>query len=100
MPQKPPWPSCKVSALVPESSRFEPDSTENPPCMGSVARQIIRSWQTSFPWCSVGVRRADANMRSSSSDRCSKLRAPSQNSPRVASKRGVNITKPNLSMPQ
>ncbi|GBL80711.1 hypothetical protein AVEN_70452-1, partial [Araneus ventricosus] len=35
-----------------------------------------------------------AQVVSSSSDRCSKLRGPSQNSPRVASKRNVNKTKP------
>ncbi|GBM76070.1 hypothetical protein AVEN_167490-1 [Araneus ventricosus] len=34
-----------------------------------------------------------AQVSSSSSDRGSKLRGPSQNSPRVASKRDVNITK-------
>ncbi|GBM17255.1 hypothetical protein AVEN_223794-1 [Araneus ventricosus] len=34
-----------------------------------------------------------AQVSSSSSDRGSKLQGPSQNSPRVASKRGVNITK-------
>ncbi|GBO11827.1 hypothetical protein AVEN_224339-1 [Araneus ventricosus] len=36
-----------------------------------------------------------AQVSSSSSDRGSKLRGPSQNSPRVASKRDVNITKLN-----
>ncbi|GBM28655.1 hypothetical protein AVEN_629-1 [Araneus ventricosus] len=35
-----------------------------------------------------------AQVSSSSSDRGSKLRGPSQNSPRVASKRDINITKP------
>ncbi|GBM09798.1 hypothetical protein AVEN_234637-1 [Araneus ventricosus] len=37
-----------------------------------------------------------AQVSSSSSDHGSKLRGPSQNSPRVASKWDVNITKPNL----
>ncbi|GBN72378.1 hypothetical protein AVEN_76571-1 [Araneus ventricosus] len=37
-----------------------------------------------------------AQVSSSSSDRDSKLRGPSQNSPRVASKRDVNITKTKL----
>ncbi|GBL72603.1 hypothetical protein AVEN_127866-1 [Araneus ventricosus] len=36
-----------------------------------------------------------AQVSSSSPDRGSKLRGPSENSPRVASKRDVNITKPN-----
>ncbi|GBM03515.1 hypothetical protein AVEN_95408-1 [Araneus ventricosus] len=30
-----------------------PDSTEDPPCMGPVARQIIRSGQISSRWCGV-----------------------------------------------
>ncbi|GBM18612.1 hypothetical protein AVEN_110279-1 [Araneus ventricosus] len=37
--------------------------------------------------------RVPSQVSSSSSDRRSKLRGPSQNSPRVASKRDVNITK-------
>ncbi|GBN11349.1 hypothetical protein AVEN_159131-1 [Araneus ventricosus] len=41
--------------------------------------------------------RVSALVSSSSSDRGSKFRGPSQNSPRVASKRDVNITKLNLS---
>ncbi|GBM06425.1 hypothetical protein AVEN_266371-1 [Araneus ventricosus] len=60
--------------------------------MGPVARYIIRSGQTS----SGGVawkfgKGVTAQVSSSSSDRDSKLRGPSQNSPRVASKRDVNI---------
>ncbi|GBM16469.1 hypothetical protein AVEN_94954-1 [Araneus ventricosus] len=47
----PRWPSGKVSALEPEGSR--PDSTEDPPCMGPIARQIIRSGQTPSRWCGV-----------------------------------------------
>ncbi|GBL92163.1 hypothetical protein AVEN_91509-1 [Araneus ventricosus] len=39
-----------------------------------------------------------AHLSSSSSDRSSKLRGPSQNSPRVASKRDINITKLNLTL--
>ncbi|GBN62340.1 hypothetical protein AVEN_186044-1 [Araneus ventricosus] len=31
------------------------DSTEDPPCMGPVARQIIRSGQTSTRWCGAEV---------------------------------------------
>ncbi|GBM73394.1 hypothetical protein AVEN_25053-1 [Araneus ventricosus] len=54
-----------------------PDSTEDPPCMGPVGK------------FGEGV---PAQVSSSSSDRDSKLRGPSQNSPRVASKRDVNIT--------
>ncbi|GBN14357.1 hypothetical protein AVEN_36723-1 [Araneus ventricosus] len=71
----------------------KPDSTEDPPCMGPVARQVIRSCQTP----TVGVawklgERVPAQVSSSSSDCGSKLRGPSQNNPRVASKRDFNIT--------
>ncbi|GBN16142.1 hypothetical protein AVEN_22442-1 [Araneus ventricosus] len=38
-----------------------PDSTEDPPCMGPVVRQIIRSGQTSSRWCSVEVWRGGAS---------------------------------------
>ncbi|GBO46702.1 hypothetical protein AVEN_95959-1 [Araneus ventricosus] len=31
----------------------KPDSTEDPLCIGPVARQIIRSGQTSSRWCGV-----------------------------------------------
>ncbi|GBO35475.1 hypothetical protein AVEN_60485-1, partial [Araneus ventricosus] len=67
----------------------KPDSTEDPPCMGTIARQIIRSGQTSSRWCSAEVwRGVPARVSSSSSDRGSKLRGPFLNSPRVASKTG------------
>ncbi|GBO43466.1 hypothetical protein AVEN_242382-1, partial [Araneus ventricosus] len=33
----------------------KPDSTEDPPCMGPVARSIIRSGQTSSRWCGAEV---------------------------------------------
>ncbi|GBO20175.1 hypothetical protein AVEN_140997-1 [Araneus ventricosus] len=61
------------------------DSTEDP------------SWCT--PWvkrllASV-LRELPAQVSSSSSDHGSKLGSPSQHSPRVASKRGVNMTKLN-----
>ncbi|GBL86748.1 hypothetical protein AVEN_95995-1 [Araneus ventricosus] len=42
-------------------------------------------------WC--GSLKVPAQVSPSSSDCCSKLRGPSQNCPRVASKRDVNITK-------
>ncbi|GBN22261.1 hypothetical protein AVEN_179979-1, partial [Araneus ventricosus] len=31
----------------------KPDSAEDPPCMGPIARQIIRSGQMPSSWCSV-----------------------------------------------
>ncbi|GBL92177.1 hypothetical protein AVEN_91518-1 [Araneus ventricosus] len=75
----------------------KPDSTDDPSCMGPAARQIIRSGQTSSRWCGVAWKFGEgvpAQVSSSSSDRGSKLRGSSQNSPHVASKRDVNITKP------
>ncbi|GBN81335.1 hypothetical protein AVEN_171600-1 [Araneus ventricosus] len=52
---RPRWPNGKISALDPE------DSTEDPPCMGPVARLIIRSGQTSSRWCGVEVWRGGAS---------------------------------------
>ncbi|GBN87709.1 hypothetical protein AVEN_131809-1 [Araneus ventricosus] len=40
-----------------------PDSTEDPPCMGPVARQIVRSGQTSSRWCGVEVWRGGCQLR-------------------------------------
>ncbi|GBO32935.1 hypothetical protein AVEN_85383-1, partial [Araneus ventricosus] len=67
----------------------KPNSTEDPPCMGTIAHQIMRSGPTSSRWCGAEVwRGALARVSSSSSDRGSKLRGPFLNSPRVASKAG------------
>ncbi|GBM48342.1 hypothetical protein AVEN_37800-1 [Araneus ventricosus] len=41
----------------------KPDSTEDPPCMGPVARQIIRSGQTSSRWCGWLVWRGGCQLR-------------------------------------
>ncbi|GBL92565.1 hypothetical protein AVEN_123752-1 [Araneus ventricosus] len=78
--------------MVPGS---KPDSIEGPPCMWV--------WYTlnhpyGAKYSPVGVVRklrygVPAQVSSSSSDRDSKLRGPSQNSPRAASKRDVNKTK-------
>ncbi|GBM37459.1 hypothetical protein AVEN_263137-1 [Araneus ventricosus] len=38
----------------------KPDSTEDPPCMGPAARQIIRSGQTPSRWCGVEAWRGGA----------------------------------------
>ncbi|GBM18450.1 hypothetical protein AVEN_66812-1 [Araneus ventricosus] len=61
---------------------LKPDSTEDPPCMGSVARSIIPKGPNVFP-----LVRKFGEGASSSSDCDSKLRALSQNSLRVALKR-------------
>ncbi|GBN09386.1 hypothetical protein AVEN_177275-1 [Araneus ventricosus] len=39
----------------------KPDSTEDPPCMGPAARQIIRSGQTPSRWRGVEVWRGGAS---------------------------------------
>ncbi|GBM04235.1 hypothetical protein AVEN_41045-1 [Araneus ventricosus] len=39
----------------------KPDSTEDPPCMAPVARQIIRSGQTSYHWCGAEAWRGGAS---------------------------------------
>ncbi|GBM07171.1 hypothetical protein AVEN_15418-1 [Araneus ventricosus] len=73
----------------------KPDSTEDLPCM--CVRQIMRREPNDPRWCGAEVwRGAPGLVSSSSSDRWSKLRGPSQNSSRVASKRDVNIIKPNF----
>ncbi|GBO03655.1 hypothetical protein AVEN_225656-1 [Araneus ventricosus] len=77
------WPLHKVPGLDPGS---KPDPTEDPTYMLRVKR---------FPIGVVGQlgEGALAQAPLSSSDRSSKLRGPSQNSPRVASKWHVNIAK-------
>ncbi|GBM48806.1 hypothetical protein AVEN_18747-1 [Araneus ventricosus] len=58
-------------------------------------RKLTSSSRRTLLWCGSLERGVTAQMSSSSSDRVSKFRGPSQNSPRVASKRDVNITKLN-----
>ncbi|GBM03722.1 hypothetical protein AVEN_134943-1 [Araneus ventricosus] len=81
----PRWPSGKVSALGPEGSRFEP-----------IPLKIRRVWGLLHVKSYVVAKRppvgvawkfgegVPAQVSSSSSDSDSKLRGPSQNSPRVA----------------
>ncbi|GBN34301.1 hypothetical protein AVEN_163358-1 [Araneus ventricosus] len=90
---RPRWPSGKVSALGRRVPGSKPDSTEDPSCIGPVARQIIRRGERSSRWSGVEVWRGGA---SSGDEDGSKLRGTSQNSPRVASKRDVNI--PNIGL--
>ncbi|GBM86325.1 hypothetical protein AVEN_17872-1 [Araneus ventricosus] len=90
---------CKVLALGPEGSTFKTPLHEDPLHVAPVhAKSDARA-----PWINhpplgvvrkfgVGVR---AQISSSSSDHDSKLRGPSQNCTRVASKWDVNITKLN-----
>ncbi|GBO27163.1 hypothetical protein AVEN_16625-1 [Araneus ventricosus] len=84
---RPRWPSGKVSTSGPE--------VRNP-----IPLKIRRVWGLLHAksyvvarWCGAEVWRGmPAQVSSSSSDRGAKLRGPSLNSPRVASKRDVNIT--------
>ncbi|GBM28608.1 hypothetical protein AVEN_72179-1 [Araneus ventricosus] len=72
----------------------KPTSTEDPPCIGPAALQPIRSGQTSSRWCGANLgEEAPSQAPPPLSDPCSKLRGTSQNSPCVASKHDVNITK-------
>ncbi|GBL90957.1 hypothetical protein AVEN_203811-1, partial [Araneus ventricosus] len=75
------------------SAGSKDDSAEDSPCMGLLhAKSYVVTKRTP-----VGVARkfggeVPAQASSLSSDRGSKLRGPSLNSPRVASKRDVNLT--------
>ncbi|GBM81175.1 hypothetical protein AVEN_205877-1 [Araneus ventricosus] len=51
-------------------------------------------------WCGSFVSVLPTEVSPSSSEGCSKLRSPSQNCPRVASKRDVNVTKLNYAADQ
>ncbi|GBL87645.1 hypothetical protein AVEN_107916-1 [Araneus ventricosus] len=99
----PRWPSGKVSASEPEGSRFgtrfhlSPQNTPEPgtragPIPQKIHRVCIRGGQTSTRWCVLEAWRGGASSYSSP-DRDSKVRGPSQNSPRVALKRDVDVTK-------
>ncbi|GBM77695.1 hypothetical protein AVEN_184516-1 [Araneus ventricosus] len=74
-------------------SGSKPDSTEDPPCLGLL---YVKSYVVAkHPPIGVAWKFGEgvAQVSSSSSDSGSKLRVPSQNSPRAASKRDVNTTK-------
>ncbi|GBL82671.1 hypothetical protein AVEN_263740-1 [Araneus ventricosus] len=88
---KPRWPSGKVSEPKAHGSKL--DSNEDPSCIGLHTNSYVGG-QTSPLWC--GSLEKGVPAQASSSDRGSKLRGPSQNSPRVASKWDVNMAKLNL----
>ncbi|GBN22263.1 hypothetical protein AVEN_184275-1 [Araneus ventricosus] len=80
------WPSGKVPVSRPESSRF---GIRFPLC---ICRAVIPRGPNVLPLVNEEVwKKVPARALSSDSD--TKLRGPSQNSPRVTSKRDVNITK-------
>ncbi|GBN70782.1 hypothetical protein AVEN_182913-1 [Araneus ventricosus] len=59
--ERPRWPSSKVSVWGRRAPVSKPDSTEDPPCMGPLARQITRSGQTSSHWRGVEAWRGGAS---------------------------------------
>ncbi|GBL95307.1 hypothetical protein AVEN_166478-1, partial [Araneus ventricosus] len=90
----PGWPSGKVSTSGPEGRRFETRFHRRSTVYGARCTLNHTQWKNVLPF---GVARklgegVPAQASSSSSDRGSKLRGPSLNSPRVASKRDVNIS--------
>ncbi|GBM65392.1 hypothetical protein AVEN_232322-1 [Araneus ventricosus] len=88
-------PSGKVSASSRRVLGSKPDSTEDLPCMWACCT-LNHTYGVNRPTAGV-VRKfgegMPVQMSSSSADLGSKLRGSSQNSPRVASKRDINITK-------
>ncbi|GBM98200.1 hypothetical protein AVEN_268130-1 [Araneus ventricosus] len=75
----------------------KPDSSKEPPCVRAWCKLILTSPNVlQSVWCGSLKREAPAQASSSSSDHGSKLRDPSpKNSPHVAPKRDVNISKLN-----
>nr|GBN69868.1 hypothetical protein AVEN_261974-1 [Araneus ventricosus]GBN69877.1 hypothetical protein AVEN_23279-1 [Araneus ventricosus]GBN69939.1 hypothetical protein AVEN_217920-1 [Araneus ventricosus] len=80
----------------------KPDSNEDQLCMGYVPWLYVKPCVVTKRPPSGVVRKfregVPAQISSASSDRSSKLRGPSQNRPRVASERDVNISKPKYSI--
>ncbi|GBL73004.1 hypothetical protein AVEN_128173-1 [Araneus ventricosus] len=90
----PRWPSGKVSTSGPEGRRLETRFHRRSAVYGARRTPNHTQWPNALPLVRRGSlkRGVPAQVSSSSSDRGSKLRGPSLNSPRVASKRDVNIT--------
>ncbi|GBN27952.1 hypothetical protein AVEN_179277-1 [Araneus ventricosus] len=73
------------------------DSTEDPPCMYVSLLQVKSYVEAKRPLPGMVLKFGEevpARVSSSSSDCGSKLRDPSENNPRVASKRNINVNKP------
>ncbi|GBL85830.1 hypothetical protein AVEN_63163-1 [Araneus ventricosus] len=87
--KRPQWPSGRISALGPEGSRLETRRVWG--LLQDKSYVVAKRPPAGVAW-KFGER-VPAQASSSSSDRGSKLRGPSQNSPCVAFKRDVNITK-------
>ncbi|GBN57659.1 hypothetical protein AVEN_23963-1 [Araneus ventricosus] len=72
---------------------LKPDSTEDPSSMDLLhAKSYVVAKRPPIGVARKFGERVPAQVSSSSSDHGTKLRGPSQNSPRVATKRDVNIT--------
>ncbi|GBN11106.1 hypothetical protein AVEN_8162-1 [Araneus ventricosus] len=80
----PRWRSGKSRLRCRRVSCSKLNSTEDPPCMGPVVRQIILSGQTPSLWCGVEVWRGWCRLR------CRPRRVTAvQNIHRVASQRDI-----------
>ncbi|GBM67812.1 hypothetical protein AVEN_88503-1 [Araneus ventricosus] len=90
----PRWTSGKVSTSGPEGRRFETRFHRRSAVYGARCTPN-HTWRTNvlpLMWRGCSERGVPAQAPSFSSDRGSKLRDPSLNSPRVVSRRDVNIT--------
>ncbi|GBN12644.1 hypothetical protein AVEN_58258-1 [Araneus ventricosus] len=89
------WPSSRVSAFRPKSSMFKTGFHRRSAVYGARCTPNHTQWPIALPLARRGSweKGAPAQVSSSSSDSASNLRGPAQISPRVASKRDVNITK-------
>ncbi|GBM33460.1 hypothetical protein AVEN_55784-1 [Araneus ventricosus] len=93
---RPRWPSGKVSSFGRRIRGSKPDSTEDPSCMEPVKSNAVAKRPLAGAVWKLGEGGGmSAQVSPSSSDRGSKLRGRPKNSPRVASKRDVKITKLN-----
>ncbi|GBM78171.1 hypothetical protein AVEN_161844-1 [Araneus ventricosus] len=74
----------------------EPDSTEDPSCMGACCMLNLTYWPNVLPQVWSGMFDRECRLRCRPHHhQCSKLQGPAQNSPRVASKWDVNVAKLN-----
>ncbi|GBO11103.1 hypothetical protein AVEN_48464-1 [Araneus ventricosus] len=89
----PRWSSGKISVSEPEGSRFETDSSEDLPCFWAwctlnltlVERPLVRVLERKRP--------AQVPYFSSALGSRLQFKGPSQNRPRVAAKKGVNVAR-------
>ncbi|GBN21281.1 hypothetical protein AVEN_29570-1 [Araneus ventricosus] len=94
MLKRPEWPNGNVSTSRPEGGGTETRFHRRSAVCGASCTPNPTQWPNALPllWRGSLERGAPAQVLSSSSDSGSKLRGPSLNRPRVASKRDVDIT--------